>query len=525
MLILLVLDFIYSQEVFAQLSPGDLSESHAHLEGMSNCTQCHILGEKVSNDKCLACHTALKSRIDRQKGYHASSEIAGKECVVCHSDHHGRNFEMIRFDKENFDHLLTGYLLEGAHAKQDCKNCHKRDFITNEEIKKKKYTFLGLEPKCLTCHTDPHQNTLSSICNNCHSFEKFKPASRFNHINAKFKLLGKHNEVECAKCHRIESRNGNNFQVFKGVEFASCTNCHEDIHNNKFGQNCTKCHSEESFHIIKSLSSFDHSKTAFPLEGHHRFVKCSSCHKTKYTDPVKHNLCADCHDDYHDNQFARKGIVPDCIECHNNQSFSGSLFTIEKHNQGNFQLQGAHLATPCFACHKKEEKWNFRNIGESCKDCHQDIHRDYISNKYYPEGSCENCHIVNKWDEITNFNHSLTKFELTGGHSKPNCRACHFKTVNGNTIQEFSGLSNKCADCHADIHAKQFESKGITNCSDCHETFNWHASKFDHNSAQFKLDGKHKNVECNKCHKPVITEQTTYIQYKFKDFRCETCHQ
>lgn len=512
------------QVTYAQLSPGDLSESHTQLEGISNCTKCHILGEKVSNDKCLACHTALKSRIDLQKGYHASSEIAGKECIVCHSDHHGRNFEMIRFDTTNFNHSLTGYRLEGAHSKQVCNNCHKPDFIHNKEIIKKRDTFLGLSQDCLNCHTDPHQNTLSTSCNNCHSFEKFKPAILFNHENAKFKLLGKHKEVECAKCHKIEIRDGNNFQNFKDIEFASCTNCHQDIHNNKFGQNCLKCHSEKSFHSIKGLSTFDHSKTTFELKGQHQYLKCASCHKSKYTDPIKHNRCANCHTDYHDNQFAKQGIVPDCIECHNNHSFSGSLYTIEKHNQSIFQLQGAHLATPCFACHKKEEKWNFRNIGNNCKDCHQDIHQDFISNKYYPEGTCENCHNVDTWTEVTTFNHSATRFELTGGHLKPDCRACHFNTINGNSVQQFSGLSIECADCHNDEHAKQFENDGSTNCADCHETFNWHASKFDHNTARFKLDGKHKDVSCKDCHKPIVLEQITYIQYKFEDIRCETCH-
>jgi len=55
----------------AQISPGDLTKSHAQLEGMLNCTKCHVLGDKVSNDKCLECHKELKARIDQKKGYHA----------------------------------------------------------------------------------------------------------------------------------------------------------------------------------------------------------------------------------------------------------------------------------------------------------------------------------------------------------------------------------------------------------------------------------------------------------------------
>ena len=62
LLMIVILNYGYS--LFAQISPGDLAQPHAHLEGMSNCTKCHILGEKVSNDLCLDCHTELKTRID-----------------------------------------------------------------------------------------------------------------------------------------------------------------------------------------------------------------------------------------------------------------------------------------------------------------------------------------------------------------------------------------------------------------------------------------------------------------------------
>ncbi|MCX6283385.1 MAG: hypothetical protein NTW31_04010 [Bacteroidetes bacterium] len=61
--------------VIAQISPGQLASVHSNLEGISNCTHCHTLGDKVTNDKCLSCHTELKARLDLHKGYHASSEV------------------------------------------------------------------------------------------------------------------------------------------------------------------------------------------------------------------------------------------------------------------------------------------------------------------------------------------------------------------------------------------------------------------------------------------------------------------
>ena len=116
---------ILSYSANAQISPGSLAAVHSHLEGMSNCTKCHELGDKVTNAKCLACHTELKARVDQNKGYHVSSEVRGKNCTNCHSDHHGVNFQILRFDKEKFNHNLAGFALTDAHAKKTCKDCHK----------------------------------------------------------------------------------------------------------------------------------------------------------------------------------------------------------------------------------------------------------------------------------------------------------------------------------------------------------------------------------------------------------------
>lgn len=523
-LIVIFFGIMLVNPLLAQISPGELAEVHAHLEGISNCTKCHHLGEKVLNENCLACHTEIKSRVDQQKGYHASAEIRGKECFSCHNDHHGRKFEIIRFDKEKFDHKLTGYELLGAHAKKTCKDCHKTEFITDQKIKDKKFTYLGLNTACSTCHDDYHQNTLSKKCDDCHNNELFKPAPKFDHSKAKFQLLGKHKTVDCLKCHKTETRNEKKFQEFAGLKFSNCTSCHKDVHENKFGQDCKQCHSEDSFHTIKGISNFDHDKTNFKLEEKHKTVACKSCHKTNLTDPLKYARCTDCHSDYHNKQFEKEGVSPDCNECHSIKGFSGSSFTIEKHNAGSFKIEGAHLATPCFECHKKQEKWSFREIGTRCSDCHEDIHKDKINTKYYPETDCRNCHDVETWKKVS-FEHSKTKFELLGVHQKQSCKACHFPKDNeGKEQQRFSGLETACANCHNDKHFKQFETNGDTDCKRCHQFDNWKIPTFDHNKTRFVLDGNHKNVACNKCHKEKQIEQTIFVQYKFEDFKCETCH-
>lgn len=522
----LLLLFLFSSPMLeAQLSPGDLSEPHSHLEGISNCTQCHVLGDKASEAKCLLCHTEIQSRISSQKGYHSSTEVKGKSCFNCHSEHNGKNFSLVRLDVNKFNHSLTGYTLSGKHATRQCTECHKTGNIKDQNLKKKKSTYLGLNADCLNCHADYHQQTLPGSCLNCHSYESFVPAPKFNHDNARFSLVGSHKTVECLKCHKKTTINGKVFQEFRGVPFTNCTNCHQDPHQNQFGQNCRQCHTEVSFRTVTGgAGKFDHNKTDFRLEGKHLAVGCKDCHKGKTTDPLRHDRCTDCHTDYHKGQFAKNGNQPDCTECHTVKGFNQFTYTITQHNAGPFPLRGSHAATPCLECHRKQDKWSFRGIGIKCADCHADIHRDIIQSKYYPDAECRACHTENRWAEVS-FDHSKTGYSLTGAHTPQGCRACHFRPASEGVInQKFAGLSTDCTACHTDNHYRQFEKNGKTNCTECHGTENWKASGFDHNRAAFRLDGKHSAVPCASCHKPQKEGSTVYIKYKIEDYRCESCH-
>ncbi len=523
--IILLFCLLCSFKMYAQLSPGDLSNSHSGLEGISNCTQCHVLGNKVSDSKCLACHTEIQSRITAQKGYHSSADVTGKSCGSCHNEHNGKDARLMRFNTETFNHSLTGYTLTGAHAAVDCPDCHNSGFISVQKLKSRKNTYLGLDAKCLSCHADYHQQTLPGSCLDCHGTDSFKPASKFNHSTSRFPLAGKHKTVDCQKCHKKETINGKVFQEFRGLSFSNCTNCHKDPHQNQFGQNCRQCHTEESFQRVSGgLSRFDHNKTDFRLEEKHQAVGCKDCHKGKTTDPLKHDRCTDCHRDYHNGQFARNGISPDCSQCHTVKGFNHFTYTVSQHNTGKFPLNGSHSATPCFECHRKQEKWSFREIGAGCSDCHPDIHKGYIQANYYPSADCRFCHNENRWPDIS-FDHSRTNYSLTGAHERLDCRACHFKPdQEGTERQKFTGLSPNCASCHTDNHYRQFEKNGATACEDCHTTETWKAGRFDHDRAAFRLDGKHINVPCAECHKPLKEGSVTYIKYKIKDFRCESCH-
>ena len=523
-LVAAILVLFNTSNTYAQLSPGDLTKAHANLEGLSNCTKCHELGDKVTNEKCLNCHTEIKSLIQKNIGYHASAEVRSKDCSKCHSEHNGRDFQIVRFDQKKFDHSMTGFVLNGKHSQIKCAECHKAKFIKDPDLKKRKNTFLGLSMNCAGCHEDVHQNTLGNSCGNCHNSNSFKPATKFDHNTAKFKLTGLHQKTDCVKCHKMEIRNGKKFQKFVGLKFSNCTSCHKDVHRGKFGKNCENCHNTSGFKNIKA-SSFDHSKTNFPLWGKHRFVKCADCHGRNLASRPKYKLCIDCHKDYHKGQFTKNGIVTDCKQCHTVDGFSPSTFTIQRHNTTKFKLAGSHLAVSCNSCHKPgKADWNFVFKSQKCIACHKNVHGTEITTKFMGNNDCENCHNVDSWDKI-NFDHSKTKFALEGKHKTLECRSCHAYKDSQNKIEyKFVSLKSNCESCHNDIHHGQFNVSGKTDCSNCHYSDKWTHSKFDHEKTRFSLKGAHSKLKCIQCHKPVNDNGVLFIKYKLEEFKCADCH-
>lgn len=450
----------------AQLSPGDLSRPHEALEGISNCTSCHELGEGPSADKCLECHKLIKQQLDQQEGYHNRLvNVEGKTCFACHNEHAGRDFELIHWDEKKFDHALTGYLLEGRHATLPCRDCHnpaliKTDLNALEKDKDLTQTFLGLKTNCLDCHIDEHRGQLGENCTSCHNLDKFKPATGFSHEQARFKLVGKHTSVDCAKCHKPLNdprATGNahaTYAQFKPISFANCTDCHEDKHKGRFGNDCTRCHNNTDWKRV-TTTDFNHDSTAFPLIGLHQKVACEKCHKGgSLTGKLAHGQCVDCHKDIHRGQFAQRDDKGRCQACHNEQGFMPAHFSVADHGKTEFQLIGAHLAQPCVACHKMavgkdgSEYRNFRMEHKSCLTCHKDRHAGQFTSSE-PVKNCTVCHNNSNWYEL-NFNHDTdSRYRLVGAHQKVACIGCHNTEPIGDiTTTRYRPVASQCKDCH-----------------------------------------------------------------------------
>ena len=536
--------FLFFSQSYAQLSPGKLAKVHASLEGIENCTKCHAIKKRVSADHCLSCHKLLGERIAQHKGLHANKNY--KACTNCHVEHQGRNYELIYWKegKNKFNHELTGYKLQGKHSQLKCGQCHQGKNIVNKEKllagkKDLNRTFLGLDQNCLSCHRDEHRGQIDGSCLNCHNMEAWKPAQKFDHQRTRFPLSGKHQDVKCEKCHTtiVDNKfsNDKGFQKFTGIAFSNCTDCHKDVHRNRFGQNCRSCHSTRGWER-GSRQKFDHNLTRYPLRGRHASLKCDQCHLPGKPLKIAHFAkCKDCHADYHRGDFLHRPQYGNCEECHSVEGFVPSKFTIAKHNQSRFSLLGAHLAVPCNACHVKQhrnlpnETMRFKFSSIECISCHKNPHGNQVD-KYLASNGCEYCHSITSWREMT-FDHNKTKFALQGRHKEVECRKCHqhVKKEINTKLYQFSSLSSQCQACHKDIHYGQFKEKkgqtGITHCERCHSPIDWLADKFQHNrDSRFKIDGAHQYVRCEQCHPKVEIKSKTFRLYKLLRTDCKFCH-
>jgi len=536
-LIMMLIVLLLPAAARAQLSPGDLATAHADLEGVTNCTTCHKLGKKGTTDQfCLACHTEIADGLEHRRGYHhLATRPSGKTCGQCHSDHNGREFAMIHWPdgRERIDHAnQAGYALEGGHRGLACEKCHRPEKIKRDprqfraEIDLKR-TYLGLDTACLDCHEDEHRGQLDRDCTKCHDMATWKPVARYDHQRGNYPLVGKHRGLECLKCHgRIGGEAG--YIRFTGLEYRNCTPCHQDTHRGQLGADCARCHNTDGWLRVTD-GTFDHDRTVYPLEGRHREARCRKCHTgPKMTTPLPHAACTDCHEDRHCGQLTRREDQGRCESCHDVSGFLPARYDLAEHQKSRYPLDGAHLALPCFECHRQEPGPTgepctvYRIPDTACHDCHRDEHRGQFPRET-GQPWCDRCHNTFTWQSLE-FDHGRTRFPLTLSHTRVACDKCH--TVAGAGTPEehvlYRPLELTCKGCHEDPHLGQFASgEPLRDCEACHTAESWKNLTFDHNSdSRFVLRGAHEKVACARCHIP----ENSPIRYRPLESSCISCH-
>jgi hypothetical protein len=110
----------------------------------ASCVACHA-GEKYRGvgTTCAACHGMQDKHAGRR----------GDKCDACHTS--------VKWSKVSFSHdRSTKFPLRGKHATAKCEGCHVGNVYKDK-----------LQRACVTCHKkdDPHQASLGTRCETCHS--------------------------------------------------------------------------------------------------------------------------------------------------------------------------------------------------------------------------------------------------------------------------------------------------------------------------------------------------------------------
>jgi len=351
-------------------------------------------------------------------------------------------------------------------------------------------------------------------CETCHGDAGWKidVGRGFDHIVTGFELKGIHKEISCGHCHPGSTpKEQHNFSSVS----SECNYCHEDVHGDQWGQDCSQCHNFDSWTL--STRDQNHDLTRFPLQGAHRNSSCELCHVNQpgssSTLPVD---CAGCHgQDYNESvnpAHLTLNLSNDCEDCHQavSNSWAESSFN---HTSTGYALLGMHAQANCGTCHTQAAS----NTPTSCEGCHMGDFNVSLDPPHQEQGYpivCSECHDSFTWN--SNFTHDGTGFVLNGAHVYPNCFECH-------PDQKFSDIPDECSDCHSpewdtsEIPPHE-DAEFDKECETCHTEILWIPSTWDHDvDSEYPLTGAHIEATCDVCH--------ISTPYSEQASECYTCHQ
>ena len=192
------------------------------------------------------------------------------------------------------------------------------------------------------------------------------------------------------------------------------------------------------------------SRAHQPLSG---ALQCTSCHKIAGQATFK---CLDCHTEiasrlgqgrgYHAAVVNKAEGSQDCVRCHSEHN--GENFALIRweptlaafdHSKTGYPLEGKHAGLTCNKCHSaghiaateqaslkmKDLNRTFLGVARDCTTCHRDEHLGRLG------PNCLACHTYNDWKTVPKFDHSRTRYPLTGAHVPVACQKCHLPGPDG----------------------------------------------------------------------------------------------
>ncbi len=223
-------------------------------------------------------------------------------------------------------------------------------------------------------------------CLDCHQSGTWYPlpeVSSFDHdVDTEFHLNGVHTTLNCAQCH-----SGASIEAFHqfDVSGSECSDCHQDVHQNFWGNRCERCHSTHGWNPEMSYQA--HDQTLFPLLGGHFSIECYLCHTASgQTPPLD---CQKCHEaDFQADIGAHAGLSAqnDCSTCHAPTTWDQILAI--NHDVFFPIYSGNHRGEweSCASCHQTPGEYHtFTCFGSGCHNVSR------MNSEHCEENNCERC--------------------------------------------------------------------------------------------------------------------------------------
>jgi hypothetical protein len=232
------------------------SASFAHAEAgfdHGTFTGFAVLGAHAES-ACTVCHEPRDEadetgRTFGRVGARFGSFVEFRDCSTCHADPHGGRFDepalpaavegrpgcarchdesSFRTLRRDFDHgFWTGFALAGVHARASCSACHapipgaSRRGRTSAE---------ATGASCADCHEDPHAGQFAddlgfTSCERCHAAARADFLTFDHDQDSRFQLGDAHRELDCAKCHATDVKDGLAVVRYLPLEIR-CVDCH-----------------------------------------------------------------------------------------------------------------------------------------------------------------------------------------------------------------------------------------------------------------------------------------------------------
>ena len=594
-------------------TPGGFATWTMNHTGItSNCVSCHTgatVGTTVVMGKpagahistaaaCESCHSATSTNTGGfaapgwtmgTTGHTAIPSMPPAPGTRCDSCHNGQAFQGVAMVTST---SVINPHPGGALGGQDCGACHGSvtSFIASTT-----YTHVGATGICISCHATPgallpglnkpagHLAT-SAQCDTCHTNGNFNPGGFV--MTVSHAALGSNAVFGSHRCASSCHNDAANIAT-KGAPLPGASHIPTTIN----GPACDTCHTNQT------------SFTAWTMNHTGITSGCATCHAASYSGvvikPGTHisttAACETCHSATSTGTggfaapnwtMSHTGIMTGCSNCHNGQTFQGSV------PNPPVTKPSYHIPTTaspaCETCHTTTTTpggfatWTMRHTGitTGCASCHTGatfgttVVMGKPANHITTAATCETCHSTTNTSTggFASPNPAMSHTGIAAGcascHNGANvgttvtttvlgkpathiatsaaCETCHTNTTTPGGFATWTmshvGITSGCASCHANgstfynvpslvtLSLSSHVPVGALSCESCHNSASTSTGAFS--SAWTMGTTGHALVNatpCATCHNDGtpytgVTKKNSIISHLVTTAACDTCH-